>query len=173
MAPNFLEGGAWNASATEQFQMSQQESSTNMTWMLHTWHGLNLQSTIQSMQINANNPSHYTTIDTLDCLRTYSDLLGNRSDVIIVTSAPPEKGNSLLLYGMSLSQTWDIGYALCGFGKPVDCGRLADLPLAQQEQAIRDWEIGDYKIDHCRQSQRSTGNLCSVQYSLSILVGTC
>ena len=101
------------------------------------------------MQANANNQSHYTTIDALDCLLTYNDLLGNRSDVMMVTSAPPEKENSLLLYGMSLSQTWDIGYALCEFRKSLDCGRLADLPLAQQEQAIRDWKIGNYKIDHC------------------------
>ena len=71
---------------------------------------------------------------------------------------------------MSTSQTWDIGYALCGGGGQFDCGRLADFTPEEQMEAIQNWNIGSYKIDYCLSSQRSTENLCSVEYSFSIML---
>ena len=153
-----------------QAQLSQNSSSNNMTWMLQSWHGLDLQSTVQSMQVNGRNSTHYTRINTLDCILTYNDLLGNRSDFIMVSTTAPKSDNSLLAYGMSTSGTWDVGYSLCSDGGQFDCGRLADLPLDEQMKAIEDWNIGGYKIDYCLSSQRSTANLCSVEYSFSIML---
>lgn len=143
-----------------------------MTVLLQTWHGLDLQSTIQSMQVNAKNGTSYAYINTLDCLLMYNDLMGNRSDLIMVSSAPPEENNTLLVYGMAASGTWDTGYVLCRWPNTFDCGRLAELPVAEQVQAVKDWNIGGYKIDHCLSSQRSKKNLCSVEYpSRYCLVG--
>lgn len=168
--PSFLEGGYWNPSETVQAQLSQKSSSSNMTWMLQQWHGLDLQSTVRSMQVNARNSSRYIRIDTRDCILTYNDLLGNRSDLIMVSTAMSKSNNSLLAYGMSTSDTWDIGYSLCSGGEQFDCGRLAGLPLNEQMKAIQDWNIGGYKIDYCLSSRQSTENLCSVEYSFSIML---
>lgn len=168
--PSSLEGSSWNTSETVQTQLSQELFSDNMTWMLQTWHGLDLQSTVRSMQINARNSTRYTRIDTLDCILTYNDLLGNRSDFIMVSSTTPDGNNSLLAYGMSISQTWDIGYALCG--GQFECGRLADLPLSEQMKAIQDWNIGGHEIEYCLSTQQSTENLCSVEYLFQIMLST-
>lgn len=140
--------------------------------MLQTWHGLDLQSTVRSMQVNARNSSRYTRIDALDCILTYNDLLGNHSDFMMVSTATSNTNNSLLAYGMSVSDTWDIGYALCSNGGQFDCGRLASLPLNEQMKAIQDWNIGGHKIDYCLSSRQSTENLCSVGYSFSIMLST-
>lgn len=170
--PSYLGGSSWNTSETVQAQLSQESSSNNMTWMLQTWHGLDLESTVRSMQVNARNSTRYTGIDALNCILTYDDLLGNRSDFIMVSTTASDSDNSLLAYGMSTSQIWDIGYALCSGGEQFDCGRLADLPLNEQMKAIQDWNIGGYKIDFCLSSQRSTENLCSVEYSFLIMLST-
>lgn len=168
--PDFLEGGSWNTSQTLQAQLAQTSSSSNMTWMLQSWHGLDLQSTVRSMQVNAMNSTTYRRIDPLDCILTYNDLLGNHSDFLMVSSTMPRSDNSLLAYGMSSSQSWDIGYALCPQGEDIDCGRLSDLPLDEQLEAIRDWNIGGYKVDYCLSSQQSTDDLCSVEYSFPIML---
>ena len=89
----------------------------------------------------------------------------------MVSSAKPENNNALLVYGVASSGTWDVGYNLCEGGKDFDCGRLADLPLARQQQATKNWNIGGYPIEYCLSSQRSNENLCSVEYSISILLG--
>ena len=178
--PSFLYGSSWNTSETLQAQLSQKSPSNNMTWMLQSWHGLDLQSTVQSMQVNARNSTYYTRIDALDCILTYNDLLGNHSDFIMVSTTAPKSDNSLLVYGMSNPNTvygmsnpntWDIGYPLCS-GEQFDCGRLAGLPLDEQMKAIQDWNIGGYKIDFCLSSQRSIEDLCSVEYSFPILLST-
>ena len=169
---SFLEGSSWNISETIQAQHSQSSSSDDMTWMLQTWHGLDLQSTVQSMQVNARNRSRYTPMKALDCILTYNDLLGNRSDFIMISTTTPKTNNSLLTYGMSTSETWDIGYALCSGGTQFDCGRLAEKPKDEQMEAIQDWKIGGHKIDHCLSSRRSTKDLCSVEYSYSIILST-
>ena len=138
--------------------------------MLQSWHGLDLQSTVQSMQVNSRNSTRYTRIDALDCILIYNDLLGNRSDFIMVSTEAPETDNSLLAYGMSASQTWDVGYALCSDGQ-FDCGRLATLPLNEQMKTVRDWNIGGHEIDYCLSRQRSLENSCSVEYSFWIMLG--
>ncbi|KAI4107154.1 MAG: hypothetical protein LQ345_007158, partial [Seirophora villosa] len=125
------------------------------------------------MQVSAKNSTSYAYIDTLDCLLMYNNLIGNRSDLIMVSSAPPEENNTLLVYGMAASGTWDTGYALCKRPNTFDCGRLANLPVTEQSQAVKDWNMGGYKIDYCLSSQRSTENLCSVEYSFSILLIVC
>ena len=124
------------------------------------------------MQVNARNKSCYTRIEALDCILTYNELLGNRSDLIMISTTTPKSNNSLLAYGMSTSETWDIGYALCLGGTEFDCGRLAEKPKDEQMEAIQDWNIGGHKIDYCLSSQRSTKDLCSVEYSYSIMLGT-
>ena len=139
--------------------------------MLQSWHGLDLQSTVQSMQVNSRNSTRYTRIDALNCILIYNDLLGIRSDFIMVSTEAPETDNSLLAYGMSASQTWDVGYALCSGGGQFDCGRLAALPLNEQMKTIRDWNIGGHKIDYCLSSQRSLEKSCSVEYSFWIMLG--
>ncbi|CAO1603804.1 hypothetical protein XANCAGTX0491_007383 [Xanthoria calcicola] len=172
VSSEFLHGGAWNTSEIVHPQLGQYWE-RNMTGLLQTWHGLDLQSTIQSMQLNAKNGTSYAYVNTLDCLLMYNDLMGNRSDLIMVSSAPPEENNTLLVYGMAASGTWDTGYVLCQWPNTFDCGRLAELPVAEQVQAVQDWNMGGYKIDHCLSSQRSTENLCSVEYSFSILLIVC
>lgn len=169
VSSEFLHGGAWNASETAHLQLGHY-AERNMTELLQSWHGLDLQSTIQSMQVSAKNSTSYAYIDTLDCLLMYNNLIGNRSDLIMVSSAPPEENNTLLVYGMAASGTWDTGYDLCKWSNTFDCGRLANLPVTEQSQAVKDWNMGGYKIDYCLSSQRSTENLCSVEYSFSILL---
>lgn len=138
--------------------------------MLQSWRELDLQSTVQLMQANSRNSTFYTRLDSLTCLLTYNTMLENRSDFIMVSSEAPKSNNSLLVYGMTTSGTWDIGYHLCAAPNAVDCGRLANLPLAQQVQAVQDWNIGGYKIDYCLSSQRSLEGLCSVDYSFAIML---
>ena len=169
---SFLQGSSWDVSATLQAQHNQSSSSNDMTWMLDSWHGLDLQSTIQSMQVNARNSSRFTPINNLDCILTYNDLLGNRSDFIMVSTTTPKGNNSLLAYGMSTSGTWDVGYSLCSNGGQFDCGRLAEKPKNEQIEAIQNWNIGGHKIDYCLSSQRSTEDLCGVEYSYSIMLST-
>lgn len=169
---SFLEGGPWNASETAQAQLSQAVSSRNLTWMLQSWHDLDLQSTIRSMQVNANSNTQYTRMDPLECILAYNRLLGNHSDFIMVSTTASESDNSLLAYGMSVSGTWDVGYSLCSGGEQFDCGRLENLPSHEQVEAVRDWNIGGYKIDSCLSSQRSTKNLCSVEYSFQMMSST-
>ena len=155
-----------------QAQHTQSSSSNDMTWMLQLWHGLDLQSTVQSMQVNAGNSSRFTRIDALRCILTYDELLGNRSDFIMISTTTPKSNNSLLAYGMSTSATWDIGYPLCSDGGQFDCGRLAEMPKDEQMEAIQNWNIGGHKIDYCLSSQRSTKDLCGVEYSYSIMLST-
>lgn len=169
---SFLEGGYWNTSETVQTQLSQKSSSSNMTWMLQTWHELDLHSAVELMQIDVRNNSHYTRIENLECILTYNELLGNRSDFIMVSTTPPKSNNSLLAYGMSTSGTWDIGYGLCSGGGQFDCGRLSDMSPKEQMNAIKGWNIGGYKIDYCLSSERSTENLCSVEYSFRIILSS-
>ncbi len=40
------------------------------------------------------------------------------------------------------------------------------------ERAVENWNVGGYKIDYCLQAHRSTENLCKVEYSLVIMIGT-
>ena len=167
VTPKFLQGDSWNTSEVWETQLAEPSNRT-MDWMLQTWHGLDLQSTIRTMQVDSGNIDHYTRIENLDCLLTYNNLLGNRSDFIMVSSAAPMSNNSLLLFGMSGSQTWDIGYSLCEGGSEFDCGRLADLTPARQAQTIEGWHLGNYTIDYCLSSQKSTRNSCSVEYSFSV-----
>ena len=169
VSTNFLDGGAWNTSRTMQHQLAQ-FSDRNVTYLLQSWHGLNLESTVQSMQLNARNTTHYNQIPKLDCVLTYSSLFGNRSDMIMVSSAKPENNNALLVYGIASNGTWDVGHDLCDGRGKFDCARMINWPRARQEEAIRDWNVGGYKVDYCLSSQRSSENLCSVEYSFSILV---
>ena len=111
VSPEFLENGTWNASDTSRSQLAR-NSDANMTWMLETWHGLDLVSAVQSMQMSATDRAVYERLEKVDCLVTYNDLLGNRSDLIIVSSGAAENANSLLVYGMAASGTWDVGYIL-------------------------------------------------------------
>ncbi|KAL8663032.1 MAG: hypothetical protein Q9168_008159 [Polycauliona sp. 1 TL-2023] len=172
VAPVFIEGGTWDTSETAQLQL-EHSGDINATSVLQSWHGMDLQSTVESMQVNAKNKTHYKYMNALDCLLSYNTLIGNRSDVIMISSAPPESNNSLLTYGMASWGTWDTGYVLCLWPNAFDCGRLAGLPVNQQHAAIKNWTVGGYKIDHCLSSQRSTADLCSVEYSFSLLLIVC
>ena len=169
---SFLGGNSWNTSETIQALHTQSSSSNDWTWILQTWHGLDLQSTVQSMQVNARNKSQYVRIEVLDCILTYNELLGNRSDFIMISTTTPKSNNSLLAYGMSTSGTWDVGYDLCSQGTEFDCGRLAEKSKDEQIEAIQDWNIGGHKIDYCLSSRRSTKDLCSVEYSYSMMLST-
>ena len=88
----------------------------------------------------------------------------------MVSSTVSKSNNSLLAYGMSSSQSWDIGYGLCSLGGQFDCGRLSALSSDKQMETIRDWNIAGYKIDYCLSSQHSIKQLCSVGYSFSIML---
>lgn len=168
VSSDFLHGGAWDTSGTAQVQL-ERAAERNMTVLLQSWHGMDLQSTIQSIQANASSGTLYTYTSTLDCL-TYNNLMGNHSDLIMVSSAPAELNNTLLVYGMTASGTWEIGYVLCQWSNSFDCGRLADVPVAEKFQAVKDWNVGGYRIDYCLSSQRSTESHCSVEYSFSIML---
>ena len=173
MTPGFLEGGAWNTSDTgheAQIASQKNEKYWYLPEMLKTWHELDPELTIQLMQALSRNDTFYTRMGLRDCLVSYNDLLGNRSDLIMVTSTAPKNNNHLLVYGMSKASTWDIGYPLCEWGASLDCGRLTSKPLAQQEQIAQQWHIGGHKIDYCLSRHQSTDHLCSVEYSFTIML---
>lgn len=171
-----MEGAAWNTTAVVQNQLAQHNSSLNMNVMLQSWNPiLDLQSTIQSMQVKSVDDTYYTRLDTLDCLLDYTYLFGNRSDVIMVSSEAPAGNNSLLLYGSVERGTWEIGWGLCGASNHFDCDHLDLASFADNTtrrlQAVKDWNIGGYKIDHCLSSQKSLQDLCAVDYSFAIMLG--
>lgn len=149
----------------------------NVTWkMLDSWQAssMNLDQTIQSMQQNAHNTSLFVTIEPLDCLIKYTDLFGDRSDLILVTSTLSTTNNSLFAYGMSGSEDpWKTGWYL-SLGNDFDSTKLdlANFPGGATERAekISNWSIAGQKIHYCLSSQFSTQNLCTVEYSQSIMI---
>ena len=87
----------------------------------------------------------------------------------MISSKTPESNNSLLIYGLASGGTWNVGTVLCGSSNTFSCDRLGNLPQAQQVQAAQEWNMGGYKIDYCLSGQESVQNLCSVEYSSSII----
>jgi hypothetical protein len=144
--------------------------------MIETWgeSSIDLNTWVQDMQNNANNLSIFTKVDALPCLLQYTELFGNRSDVIFVTSANLTTNNSLFAYGVSGSEDpWKTGWYL-GLGDDFDSTML-DLPnftggAAERAEKVSNWSIAGQKIDYCLSSQISTQALCSVEYSLSIMI---
>jgi hypothetical protein len=144
--------------------------------MLGTWSDspMDLDRWIQNMQRNAHNQTLFTKEDPLTCLLQYTDLFGNRSDVIFVTSTLSTTNNSLFAYGVSGSEDpWKTGWYL-SLGDNFDSTKLdlANFPGGATERAekVADWSIAGQKIDYCLTSHISTQDLCSVEYSLSIMI---
>jgi hypothetical protein len=135
---------------------------------------MNLDQTIQSMQQNAHNTSLFAMIQPLDCLLQYTDLFGDRSNLILVTSTLSMTNNSLFAYGMSGSEDpWKTGWYF-GLGNNFDSTKLdlANFPggAAERAEKISNWSIAGQKISYCLSSQVSTQNLCTVEYSQSIMI---
>lgn len=145
--------------------------------MLETWResSIDLNTWIQYLQNNANNLSIFTKVDALPCLLQYTELFGNRSDVLFVTSTNSTTNNSLFAYGVSGSEDlWKTGWYL-GLGNVFDSTLLglSNFPggAAERAEKVSNWSIAGQKIDYCLSRQISTHDLCSVEYSLSIMIG--
>lgn len=151
----------------------------NNTWqMLDTWSAspMDLDGWIHYMQQNANNTALFTKEDPLTCLLRYTDLFGSRSDVMFVTSTLSTTNNSLFAYGVSGSEDpWKTGWYLCiGDDENFDSTKLdlSNFPggAAERLERIANWSIAGQKIDHCLSSQISTQDMCSIEYSQSIMI---
>jgi hypothetical protein len=177
--PTFLNGSSWNSSATLSSITAAKTQTVpwNGTWeMLASWQAspMDLDRTIQSMQENAHNTSLFTKVEPLDCLLQYTDLFGDRSDVIFVSSTLSTTNNSLFAYGASGSEDpWKTGWYL-SLGNDFDSTKLslANFPggAVERLEKISNWNIAGHKIDYCLSSQVSTQNLCTVEYSQSIMI---
>lgn len=120
----------------------------------------------------------------LSCLLDYTDPVGNRSDVLLVSSSVYGNSNSLLWWGQNVGAGVYVnpGGWLCQASNTFSCkklaighfaGRNATVKSAERLKAIEDWNVGGYKIDYCLEAQRSTEDKCGVEYSLFIVIGMC
>jgi hypothetical protein len=144
--------------------------------MLDAWKSspMDLDKTIQYMQENAYNTSLFARLEPLECLLSYTNLFGDRSNVILVTSTLSTTNNSLFAYGLSGSEDpWKTGW-YWGLGNDFDSTKLdiANFPggAAERVEKTSNWSIAGQKIDYCLSSQVSTQDLCSVEYSQSIMI---
>ncbi|KAI9733951.1 MAG: hypothetical protein M1834_002607 [Cirrosporium novae-zelandiae] len=177
VSPEFLDEGSWNTSATASTLLSLPSPLNNTAGMLQSWDDapLDLQMTIHEMQVGFSNDGGFVHLDKLTCLLEYTNLFGNRSDVVMVSNTAPPDNNSLLTYGLARDATWDEGLTLCWDSNSFDCLKLdlSNFPSGEagREKATANWNMAGYKIDHCLSAQRSTDGLCSVEYSFSIMLG--
>lgn len=180
--PAFLDGGFWNSTATT--DLIKNQTAPSIPWhlayqMLGMWSAspYDLDTWINQMQDNAHNTSLFKRVEAEPCLLQYVDLFGNRSDVIFVTTTNSTMNNSLFAYGMSGSEDpWATGWFL-GLGNSFDSTHLdiGNFPGGETERAqkISNWTIVGHKIDYCLSSQISTDNLCTVEYSSTIMTSEC
>ena len=121
----------------------------------------------------------YQRLSKIDCLLAYSNVFGNRSDVIMVTSnatAANNSGNAVLAYGLQLVKEWSLGSALAAYPNTFNLNGL-DLSyfsgdVAKQTQAVANWTMGGFHVDYCLASQSSiVQDKCDVEYSLSVMIG--
>ena len=156
-----------------------QPSEFNLTTVMHYWDdsALPVTPTIQSMQSSAKS---FSKLDPITCLLTYTNLFGNRSDMIMVTSNATSlnnSGNSLLAYGSQHRNQWLLGSPLIGNSNTFNADQLEVSYFAggaaQRAKAITQWNVGGFKIDYCLGSQTENAQgECSVDYSFSVMIGT-
>jgi hypothetical protein len=176
--PTFLNGSSWNASTT--LKSIKAATTEAVPWngtgeMLASWPAsLDLHRSIRYMQKNSFNTTLFAKVEPLDCLLQYTNLFDDRSDVILVTPTLSTTNNSLFAFGVSGSEDPSKTGWFWSLGNDFDSTKL-DLAnfrggAAERMEKISNWSIVGQKIDYCLSSQVSTQNLCSVEYSQSIMI---
>jgi len=116
----------------------------------------------------------------VECLTGYANATRDLSDVVLVASGDvldPEAdmasmNNSLLAFAPAANplNSQDGKWRwICGVSNSFNCGR-PDLWL-NNPTVIADWNVYAYKIDHCLSRRQNLDQLCSVDFSVPIMVG--
>ena len=154
----------------------QQPDELNLTEVMQYWDNsaLPIAPTIQYMQDSADS---FIKLDPVTCLLTYTNVFGNRSDMIMVASnTTNNSANSLLAYGSQHRGQWLLGHPLVGESNTFNADKL-DLSyfagsVAKRAEALANWNVGGFKIDYCLGSQSTGAQVdCSVNYSFSVMLG--
>ncbi len=115
----------------------------------------------------------FVKIDVLTCLRHYTSLFGNQSDVLLVSSESSGQSNNSFLAagwfnpGPAIPEI--IGYWMCGKSNNFSCRDKDDWE--RNSSLIADWNVYGYKIDYCLEKQVSLDDSCSVHFSPAIMIG--
>jgi hypothetical protein len=124
------------------------------------------------MQNTALDGESFLNLTKMDCLELYSDMYGNRTNVLMVTEdIPGAEGRSLLEY-QYLPASWqhtDV-YWPCGDeneGGP-NCMRLSDAT----QDVLNHWTRLNHPVLYCL-SQKRTAEHCRLNYSPVIMIGIC
>lgn len=126
--------------------------------------------------------SMYIKLEPLSCLLLYQELLGNKSNVLLISSAGDDSNSSLLWFGSDnfAANNDYIGSWMCANTNSFCCHFLSlghflganDFEKGQNRLlAIKDWNVAGYKIDYCLATQVSLDNKCSLEYSEVIMIG--
>ena len=158
------------------------ESRVDANWGHHVW-DFNVTAQCNpdgchSDQQKALNGTFSKRLDTATCLTTYLSLLGNRSDVLLVSTTDLLRheqsslpSNNSLLFAFSFGGLLGSGlYWECGSTNTFDCRKPNSWE--KNYSIIENWNIIGYKIDYCLISEIPLSKLCSVQYSLPIMMST-
>jgi len=120
-------------------------------------------------QMEARSQVGFTRLENAKCLTRYTSGLGNRSDLLLVTSedglskqALPDT-TTLMVFELSggIPNTYWYKWQ-CGKFNTFDC-RHPEL-WRLNRTIIKDWNVYGYKIDYCLAKEHYLTGLCSVQY---------
>ena len=128
------------------------------------------------LQRTALNGSIFHNISTLDCLRRYTAMFGDRSSLIMVSSNTDSPDSSVLSYGLQAARgahASEPGFWMCQNSNTFSCKRLAAHGFQTEKEtklAIAEWNMLGSKIDYCLTSYQPTEGKCSVVYSYTIMI---
>ena len=119
-------------------------------------------------QLYMANSSQFVRVDRLTCLKLYSTPLGNRSDVLLVSTEANSPNNSLLGGGAigALDRWGDWMY-----GTTNDFSYVQVTDGTATDTDVASFNVIGYPIDHCMSLSISTDEACSIFFSLPIMIG--
>lgn len=151
-------------------------------------------STISWIFARMNEGYFQTPLNTSECLTRYTDVFGDRAGLLMISSfdlltntSIPVTSSSVLYHYNMIGAATQFGYASpwrCGYTNTFDCqsyhsyfviilmvmtGRQPWL-WQKDPSIIANWNFMGYKIDECRYVEFPLANLCTVKYSMPILI---
>ena len=173
VTPGFLNGAEWNLDMTKGNLRNRADEGVNISPNLYAsetfqWPKANA---VTLMQADAMHNNSYTKIDTLECLKQYNTVFGNRSDLLLVSNNA--SNNSVLVAGQMGIWQGSAGDYWCRDSNTFDCNKLiaGDYPKHDEQKVIENWNFGGYKIEYCLASYHPLNKMCILVFSYRIMIG--
>ena len=185
VSPNFLTGGAWDLVSTNAtlaiaanhtvLGLNDDHGKPVLQYLYPSIYYLNNWPSVDAiahLQVEAQNGTKFTKLDTLECLKEYNTIFGNRSDLLMISSSNVTNSSILMAGSVGAIQGGPEDW-MCGQSNTFSCATLAlNGYLPKNEGTLTaNWNVAGFKVDYCLASYRDLQESCSLVYSYRIMIG--